>query len=59
MEYNHLPDCKHPHAPVDTCGCEVKILQAKVDKLIVDWNTERTVFVKLIAELQAKVEELS
>ena len=33
MEYNHLSDCKHPHAPIDVCGCEVKILKAKVEEL--------------------------
>ena len=33
MDYNHLPDCKHPHAPIDVCGCEVKILKAKVEAL--------------------------
>lgn len=33
MDYNHLPDCKHPYAPIDVCGCEVKILKAKVEEL--------------------------
>ena len=71
MEYNHLPDCKHPHAPIDVCGCEVKILKAKVEELkefIEDQNRVIRVQVnhddimgaatQQLAEAQAKVEEL-
>ena len=30
----HMPDCRHPNAPVDVCGCNVKILQAEVNDLL-------------------------
>ena len=30
----HMPDCRHPNAPVDVCGCNAKILQAEVNDLL-------------------------
>jgi len=32
---------------------KIESLQAKVEELTADWNTERTVFVKRIADLEA------
>ena len=61
MEYNHLPDCKHPHAPIDVCGCEVKILQVKVDDLtdsVFQYGIDNTKLQIQRDALQAKVEDL-
>jgi hypothetical protein len=50
MDYNHLPDCKHPHAPIDVCGCEVKILKAKVAELEDKYRRRVSKVVALLAE---------